>query len=135
LRAFDAPSREECTARRPRSNTPLAALTLLNDPTFVETARAFAERILRDGGASDQERLDYAFRCAVARPPAPEEREVLQQLLSANRKEYASHPEEAEVLASTGEAPPPKESERIEVAAWAGVARALLNLNETITRN
>ena len=62
LKAFDAPSREECTAQRPRSNTPLAALTLLNDPTFVEAARVFAERIVREGGDADIGRFDFAFR-------------------------------------------------------------------------
>jgi hypothetical protein len=69
LLAFDAPSREECTARRPRSNTPQQALALLNDPTYVEAARVFAERILREGGPSAEQRLDFAFRLALSRTP------------------------------------------------------------------
>ena len=65
LKAFDAPSREECTAERPRSNTPVAALVMLNDPTFVEAARVFAAKIIRNGGENDNERFDYAMRWAI----------------------------------------------------------------------
>ena len=75
--AFDAPSREECTAERPRSNTPLQALVLLNDPTYVEAARAFAEMIIRKGGATTDERLDFAFARALSRPIPASETEVL----------------------------------------------------------
>src|SRR5438876_6193709 len=74
LRAFDAPSREECTAQRTISNTPLAALTLLNDPSFVEAARVLAARLLREGGATDAERIHWAWRAVLSR--APSEREV-----------------------------------------------------------
>src|SRR5439155_13159012 len=77
LIAFDAPSREECTAERPRSSTPLQALVLLNDPTYVETARAFAERVLREGGKSVAERLNHAYRLALSRDSKPEEAKVL----------------------------------------------------------
>src|SRR6185369_8224239 len=77
LKAFDAPSREECTAERPRSNTALAALVLLHDPTFVEASRAFATRILREGGATTEDRVKFAFRQAVCRLPDAEEQTVL----------------------------------------------------------
>ena len=85
LKAFDAPSREECTAERPRSNTPTAALVLLNDPTFVEAARVFAERIVRKGGTDMASRLKFAYREALSREPTPAEMDVLSQLLAANQ--------------------------------------------------
>ena len=85
LKAFDAPRREECTAQRPSSNTPLAALVLLNDPTFVQAADAFAKRILAEGGESNNSRLDFAFRHAVSRKPDDFERKTLNQLLSAEK--------------------------------------------------
>src|SRR5207253_7078332 len=80
LIAFDAPSREECTVERPRSSTPLQALVLLNDPTYVEAARVFAERIVREGGQSVEDRLNWAFRQALSRRPRPEEVELLKEL-------------------------------------------------------
>lgn len=127
LKAFDAPSREECTAERPRSNTPLAALTLLNDPTFVEAARAFAERILKQGGGSEAERLDFAWRLAVSRPPDAVERDISQQLLAEARNEGG--------IAEGGLRPIDESLDPTDLAAWTTVARALLNLNETVTRN
>ncbi len=135
LKAFDAPSREECTAQRPRSNTPNAALVLLNDPTFVEAARVFAARILDEGGDSFDSRLDRAFRLAVSRTPDVEERRVLKELLDKNRTAYQSHPEAAEALLKVGIAPAPAQHAPVELAAWTAVARAILNMSETITRN
>jgi hypothetical protein len=134
LKAFDAPSREECTARRPRSNTPQAALVLLNDPTFVEAARAFGERILRDGGDSTDARLDYAFRRATGRTPDDFERQLLTGLLDKNRTAYAADPKAARGLVRVGLAPIPADLDEIEWAAWTTVARALSNLSETNTR-
>jgi hypothetical protein len=135
LKALDAPSREECTAERPRSNTPLAALTLLNDPTFVEAARVFAARILREGGEHDDSRLDFAYRLAVSREPDDFERQLLQQLLEESREQYTADAEKAAEISSVGFAPLPTELMTSEVAAWTAVARAILNMNETITRN
>ena len=86
LKALDAPSREECTAERPRSNTPLAALTLLNDPTFVEAARAFGQRIVQEGGETDEERFQFAFDWAVSRAPDEVERGILAKLIRGNRE-------------------------------------------------
>jgi hypothetical protein len=135
LQAFDAPSREECTAQRPRSNTPLAALTLLNDPTFVEAARVLASRIMREDGSSDGERVDFAFLQAVSRRPDDVERNLLQKLLDENRKHYGAEPEAAKKIVGTGLAPVPEELDAVELASWTAVARAILNMNETITRN
>jgi len=135
LKALDAPTREECTAQRPRSNTPLAALTLLNDPSFVEAARAFAARILTEGGDSNYERMDFAFRQAVSRRPDAVERGMLTDLLVASRAEFRRRPEDAVALIETGDSRPDAALDPVELAAWTTVARAILNLNETITRN
>jgi hypothetical protein len=135
LLAFDAPSREECTADRNRSNTPLQSLVLLNDPSYVEAARVFAERILREGGGEDVSRLDYAFRLALSRTATAEEREVLLQLLGAHRAQYAADAAAADGLLTVGSRPVSVDVPRPELAAWTSVARVLLNLHEVITRN
>jgi hypothetical protein len=135
LLAFDAPSREECTANRPRSNTPLQALVLLNDPIFVEGARSFAEKAIKEGGKDDESRLTFAYRRALSRSPRPEEKAVLLGLLAKHRDHYKAHAKEAEELLHVGERPAAKEIEPGELAAWTSVARAILNLHETITRN
>ena len=134
LKAFDAPRREECTAQRPRSNTPLASLTLLNDPTFVEAARAFAARIL-DGASGDRARLDTAFRLAVSRSPDDFERKLVMQLLAESREQFRADEAAARALVSTGLAPADDEVSAVEHAAWTTVARAILTLGETTTRN
>ncbi|MCA9062814.1 MAG: DUF1553 domain-containing protein, partial [Planctomycetaceae bacterium] len=134
LLAFDAPNREECTADRARSNTPLQSLVLLNDPTYVEAARAFAERVLALPDASTEQRLDYAFRLAVARPVRPEESAVLQQLLEQATAEYQADAQKAAELLGIGEAPAPDQMDNVSLAAWTTVTRAILNLHETITR-
>jgi hypothetical protein len=133
LLVFDAPSREECTADRPRSNTPLQSLVLLNDPIYVEAARTFAELIAQREG-DDVAKLEYAFRRTLSRAPQPKEMDVLVQLLESHRHEYAAHRESANELLSVGARPVPKDMDAVELAAWTSVARVLLNLHETITR-
>lgn len=135
LRAFDAPTREECTVQRPRSNTPLQALTLLNDPSYVEAARALAERIVREGGAEPAARIRWAFRQALSRPPSPAELETLEALFRKHRAQYEADPRAAGELVHTGERPVPADIAAPELAAWTSVARVVLNLHETITRN
>ena len=134
LKAFDAPSREECTAKRPESNTPIAALTLLNDPSFVEAARKFAERILANGGSSVESRMEYAFRWMTSRTPDSSERETLAELYRIERATFEESPAAAQALLSVGIADTDPQLDPVEVAAWTSIARALLNLNETITR-
>lgn len=135
LAAFDATSREECTADRPRSNTPQQALVLLNDPTFVEAARAFATRILKDGGQSTTERLRFAFQRALTRSPQANEVDELVKLLDHQQRDYAIDPAAAKLLMSVGDFVPPADLDPIELAAWTSIARVILNLHETITRN
>ncbi|MGD9647970.1 MAG: DUF1553 domain-containing protein [Pirellulales bacterium] len=135
LMAFDAPSREECTAERAVSNTPQAALALLNDPTFVECARSLAVRIVREGGASDAERLAWVWHQATSRRPNDREIEVLAELLAADRRHFDAEPAAAARLATAGAFAWPDDVSATELAAWTGVARAVLNLHETVTRN
>ncbi|MBJ06554.1 MAG: hypothetical protein CMO40_05455 [Verrucomicrobiaceae bacterium] len=135
LRAFDAPTREECTAERPRSNTPIAAMTLLNDPSFVEAARVFAASILKEGGNGDRARLDFAYRKALSRPPDDHEKEIMGRLFLLAREDFKADPEAARELISTGQAPMSSGLDAAEHATWTTVARAILNLSETYTRN
>jgi hypothetical protein len=133
---FDAPSREECTAERTRSNTPQQALTLLNDPTYVEAARVFAQRILKECNTQDvTARFNWAWRTALGRTPRPEELKVLADLYAKHKTQYTQDPKSAEALASSGEVPREKSTDSVELAAWTSVARTILNLHETITRN
>jgi hypothetical protein len=133
--AFDAPSREECCAERNRSNIPQQALVLLNDPTYVEAARVFAGRILTEGGPDAEARLRYAWRRALQRSPRPEESATCRQLLERHLAQYSADPKAAEALLKVGFAPNPANLQPAELAAWTSVARVLLNLHETITRN
>jgi mono/diheme cytochrome c family protein len=135
LLAFDAPTREECTAQRMRSNTPKAALVLLNDPTFVEAARGLAERVLRETSASDDEaRLDRLWRRAVSRSPDPQELQLLNGLLARRRDEFSADRSAARELLAVGVAARDPALDEVELAAWTAVARAVLNLHESIAR-
>jgi hypothetical protein len=135
LLAFDAPSREECTADRPRSNIPQQALVLLNDPTYVEAARVFAERIVKDGGQSPEDRVRWAWEQALMRPPDKKELTTLCDLLKKHSAEYAADHDSAAALLKVGLKPVPDGMDVAELAAWTSVARVILNLHETITRS
>jgi len=134
LATFDAPSREECIANRNVSNTPQQALTLLNDPSFVEASRAFAEKVLSSKRNSDDARLDFACEQALARPIQPKEQKSLAEFLALQREHYRSNPDEAKELMRVGLTPEPKGADEPELAAWTQVCRVVLNLHETITR-
>ena len=133
LAAFDAPTREECTAVRMRSNTPKAALVLLNDPTFIESARNLAERVIHETD-EDDERLALLWRLAVSRQPDVEERSLLANLLTQRRNEFQKNPKAAEDLLAVGISPRDNSLDAIEHAAWTATARAVLNLRETVGR-
>ncbi|MCA9025645.1 MAG: DUF1553 domain-containing protein [Planctomycetaceae bacterium] len=134
LKAFDAPSREECTAKRSRSNTPLQALTLLNDPTFVEAARVLAARIMREGGEHADDQINWAYRAAVSRSPETAVADELKSLFERHLEYFSDHPSEAKALITEGNAPVATDLNAVELAAWTSVARVVLNLHETITR-
>jgi Protein of unknown function (DUF1553)/Protein of unknown function (DUF1549)/Planctomycete cytochrome C/Concanavalin A-like lectin/glucanases superfamily len=133
LTIFDAPDREKCTARRGITNTPLQALALLNDPTYVEAARALAQRALRSGGKSDRERIDFAFRLATARNPDQEERSVLLDSLQEFRSSYRQDRTQAGKLLAMGQMKADPKLDPRELAAWTTVASMILNLDETVT--
>jgi hypothetical protein len=135
LLAFDAPTREECTAQRPISNTPTAALVLLNDPSYIEAARALATRMLAAEFADDASRIDGAWRRATGRKPNAAERLVVVNLLQKHRRHYADNRDAATKLVSTGISRRDEGIDVTELAAWTSVCRALLNLSETIMRN
>ena len=123
LQAFDTPPGEASCVRRSRSNTPLQALTTLNETLFVECAKALGAKVLKEGGATDRERIDYAFRRCTGRVPSAGERGVLQDFLSAQRIRMVAAEEKAKPLGDDAES-----------AAWTALARVLLNLDETITK-
>jgi hypothetical protein len=135
LLAFDAPTREECTVERPQSNTPLQALVLMNDPTYVESARVFAAKIIKEGGKSDAERLKFAYRRTLAREIKPAEEKLLLALLQKHRKQFSANSAEAAKIQKVGLTAAPKDVDPAELAAWTSIARTILNLHETITRS
>jgi hypothetical protein len=135
LSTFDAPDREVCRARRAVTNTPLQALVLLNDVQYVEAARAFAERILREGGSSDEDKISRAFREATSRPPEAEETGILLALLSRARETYGANARSAIDLLSAGESKRDETLAPAEHAAWTVLTSAILNLDETITKH
>jgi len=134
LLTFDAPTREECTVNRTNSNTPLQALVLLNDPTYVEAARVLAGHMLQHGDTAD-ERIGWAFEQAVGREPSNEERDILLELYRRSTAEFSRSPDAAGKLIHIGEAPAADASKPIDLAAMTAVARVILNMHETITRN
>jgi hypothetical protein len=132
--AFDAPSREVCTERRGRTNTPLQALATLNDKAFVDPAAALARRMMSEVKSGDTERAIRGFRLCVARRPSAVEVDLLLELYRDNLAKYQKDPAGAAALATSGLPPPPKELNTAELAAWTVVANVLLNLDETITK-
>lgn len=137
LQAFDAPNGDFSCVRRPRSNTPLQALMTLNEPVFVECARALAMKIIKEGGETDAERVTYAFRRCVARAPNENEVKALLDLLLKQKGRFADPDAKPWELATADPKNPPELPEGIrpfDAAAWTVVARVLLNLDETITK-
>ncbi|HVK12812.1 MAG TPA: PSD1 and planctomycete cytochrome C domain-containing protein [Gemmataceae bacterium] len=135
LAALDAPDRETCVVRRSRTNTPLQALVLMNDPTYVEAARKLAERMMKEGGDTPDARIAFAFKLATARPPKPAETAVLKRVFEAQRARFAKDQAAAMKLLKVGEAPRDEKLDATDVAAWAMVANTVLNLDEVLTRN
>ena len=134
LATFDAPDREKCTARRTMTSTPLQALVLLNDPTYVEAARGLAQRTLAEAGKDDQARIAYAFRLATARTPTIHEIAVLSELLKKQLASFRRDRQAALKLLSVGESPRDTRVDAAQLAAWTTIASVILNLDETITK-
>jgi hypothetical protein len=132
--ALDAPTREICTTRRQRTNTPLMALVLMNDPTFVEAARALAVRALVRDADNEVARIEWLFASVTARRPAIEELETLVSLLADQRTRFRSRPASARQLLGVGASPIDKRVDVVEQAAWTALCSVLLNTDEAITR-
>jgi hypothetical protein len=131
---FDAPFRESCTLRRPRSNTPLQALDLMNDPTYVEAARLLAQRMLQEGGATVDAQLTHGFRLLLARRPRPAEMAVLRAAYERARADFENDAAGAQALLTVGEAKTAPQWSPVELAAFTAVASTMLNLDEVITK-
>lgn len=134
LATFDAPSREYCVVRRSRSTTPLQALVLLNDETYVEAGRKLAERMIKEGGKRPADRIAYGFRLATMRKPTAAEIGVLTNGLARRMTEYQTNGKAAKQLLSQGEAPRDTAIPMPELAAYATVAQVILNLDEVVTK-
>jgi mono/diheme cytochrome c family protein len=134
LANFDAPLREDALCTRTLANTPQQALTLLNDPSYVEAARVFAQSLLAAPAPSDAARLERAYQRTLARSPKPQEKASLLKFLTGIRAVYKERPDDAKKLLGVGIAPAPANADPLELAAWTNVCRVLLNLQETITR-
>ncbi|HEV2209692.1 MAG TPA: PSD1 and planctomycete cytochrome C domain-containing protein [Verrucomicrobiae bacterium] len=132
---FDAPSREKCWARRERTDTPLQALVMMNDPQFFEAARHLGYRMLHEGGADDAARLRYGFRLATDRNITATELAILTESLNAQRERYNGDEAAAKKVISVGESPVPADVAAPELAAYTMVANLLLNMDEVVTRN
>jgi hypothetical protein len=134
MATFDAPDREKCAARRPVTNTPLQSLALMNDPAFIEAARALAERMISDGGTSSAKRIASGFRRVTARNPASKEMRILQDLARLQLDNYKRRPEDAAKLLEIGSTKSASSAPPGELAAWTMVASAIMNLDEAITK-
>lgn len=132
--AFDAAGRETCTVRKTRTNTPLQALALLNEVTFVEAARMLAQRAMLTGGETPESRITRAFRLVLARPPRAVELEVLTQGFQSHLARYKAEPQTAAELLSTGECPRDERLDAAELAAYTAIASVILNLDEAVTK-
>jgi hypothetical protein len=129
---FDTQSRSTCVVKPTRTNTPLQALSTLNDPTYVEAARALAEQAL--AAKDDAARLDVAFRRVLARAPSEEERKILIAGVNRLRREFAQRPDDARKLLKVGESKRNESIDPVEHAAWASLALSILNLDEALTK-
>jgi hypothetical protein len=133
MEIFNAPSRETCTIRRERTNTPLQALVTLNDPQFVEAARALADRAWEIGGQTDESRIDFLARRLVARPLSPQEMPIVKQSLADLQAYYGAHAEEAKQLISVGDSKP-RLPDTAQLAAWTMLTNELMNLDEVLCK-
>ena len=132
---FDAPTREECAVNRINSNTPLQALDLLNDPTFVEASRVFGERIVQQPGSNLNVKLEWAFQQATGRRPDNDELQLLADLYRQSLAHFKSQPTAATSFLKIGDSPAPPNANPADLAAMSNVARAIMNLHEVVTRD
>ena len=134
LITFDAPDREKCTARRSLTNTPLQALVLMNDPTYVEAARALAQRMIAEAGSNPAKRIRFAFRLVTARKPDAQELRILRDIARKELADYRGDRSKSLQLIKNGESPVDPKLNPGELAAWTTIASVILNLDESVTK-
>jgi hypothetical protein len=134
MEIFNAPTRENCTVRRERTDTPLQALVTMNDPQFVEASRHLAERAIRNGASDADTRLDYISARVLARPFQTQERQSLKGALKDFLSYYDSHPDQAGKLVAVGESKRDPSVPAVELAAWTMIANDILNLDEALNK-
>lgn len=132
---FDGPNREQFCTRRERSNTPLQALQLMNDLQHFEAARALAERVLKEGGSTDKERVSFLFRTVLARLPDRVDEEIVLEALQNQRQHFKAHPEDASRVIQNGESKADASLPAEELASWTMTSNLVLNMDETVSRN
>jgi hypothetical protein len=132
LAVFDAPNRETCVVQRPRTSSPLQALVLMNDPTYVEAARCLADRLLSDAGGDDQQRLGRAMQAILARPATPAEVTVLAEVLRQQRSLFREDPEAALALVTVGDSVRRVKTDSVELASWTSLVAMILLTDEAI---
>ena len=134
MEVFNAPSREVCTVRRERTNTPLQALVTLNDPQFVEAARYLAQKTLKEGGADDLARMDFVAKRLLCRPLRSEETQVVRQSLADLLAHYKTRADDARKLLGVGQAKAEPTLDAATLAAWTMVANEMMNLDEALNK-
>ena len=132
---FDASSRNLCTVKRQSTNTPLQALVLLNDPQFVEASMALAHRMMKEGGSSSKQRIEYAFRWATSRKPDADESNILEDLFQNEMEEFQKYPERADDFLQEETIKNKGDLNKLELAAYSVVANAIINLSESLQKN
>ena len=134
MQIFDAPDRERCSMRTDITNTPIQAMVLLNDPTFVEASRNLGQRMMLEGGASVSDRVRHGYTLALAYRPDSERQAILEKGLGSYKAHFEQHIEDAKSLLAVGESTYSESLDEIELAAYTMLASVILNLDETITR-
>ena len=132
--AFDAPSREKCVIQRQQTNTPMQALVTLNDPQFVEAARALAERMMSEGGTDFAGRLDFGYQLLLGRKVRPSEVKVLDSIYQEQVKEFRAQPDKAKIFLEVGDSKRNESLDQVEHAAWTVIGNLMLNLDEVLIR-
>src|SRR3954462_1516530 len=134
MRHFDLPHREQCAVVENRTNSPLQALDLMNEVTFVEAARKLGERMMTEGGTTPQARIGYGYALLLARPPGPRQAQVLARAFDQFSAEFREDPKSATAFLRVGESPVRDGLDSVELAAYASVASLMLNMDEAITK-
>ena len=131
---FDSPNREQCAVFENRTNSPLQALDLMNDVTFLEASRKLAERIMIEGGMTPESRIEYGFKLLLARPPSAKQKQIMLTTQARMAADFHNDPTAANQFLQQGESPIARGTDPAELAAWTSIASLMLNMDEAITK-